>query len=182
MTRARPAVLLLALLALAACDQEQMGKHGRYKPYEKSEELPGGTTAQPPPPGTVARDGFIGPRAPRPKTSMALLQRGRVLFDGICAPCHSRLGDGEGIVVQRGFPHPPTFHQARLRDAPDEHFYDVITQGYGLMYAYANRVAPEDRWAVTAYIRALQLSQNSRLADLPDDLRQKLGPAATEPK
>jgi mono/diheme cytochrome c family protein len=171
---------IVALLALAACDQRQMGEHGRYKPYEKSDELPGGREAQHPPPGTVARDDFIGPRAPKPKTTMALLRRGQALYNGICAPCHSRLGDGDGIVVRRGFPHPPTYHQARLRDAPDSHFYDVITDGYGLMYAYGNRVAPEDRWAVIAYIRALQVSQDSKLADLPADLRQRLGAGGKE--
>ncbi len=165
MTAARTLVVFALALALAACGQEQMAKHGRQKPYE-------GAEARHPPAGTVAREDFLGPRAPKPRTTMALLQRGHVLFDGICAPCHSRLGDGDGIVVRRGFPNPPTFHQARLRDAPDTLFYDTITNGYGIMYSYANRIAPADRWAVTAYIRALQLSQDAKLADLPADLRR----------
>ncbi len=97
------------VLALGGCGQNQMANHGRSKPYERAE-------ARHPPAGTVAREDHIGPRAPKPKTTLALLTRGQTLFDGICAPCHSRLGDGDGIVVRRGFPNPPTFHQDRLRD------------------------------------------------------------------
>ncbi len=171
-----------ATLALAGCGQNQMAKHGRAKPYEKTASLPHGRESLQPPPGTVARDDFIGLRAPKPKTTMALLQRGQVLFDGICAPCHSRLGDGDGIVVRRGFPNPPTFHQARLREAPDTLFYDVITNGYGIMYPYYNRIRPADRWAVTAYIRALQLSQDAKLADLPPELRHELPTAKGDAK
>jgi mono/diheme cytochrome c family protein len=91
-----------------------------------------------------------------------LLARGQQRFDIYCAPCHSRAGDGDGMIARRGFPHPPSYHQPRLREAPDRHFYDVMTNGYGIMRSYADRVPPEDRWAIVAYVRALQLSQNPR--------------------
>jgi mono/diheme cytochrome c family protein len=102
---------------------------------------------------------------PLPITA-ALLTRGRERFDIFCAPCHSRAGDGEGMVAQRGFPAPPSFHIDRLRNAPDSHFYQVISDGYGVMYPYADRVPPQDRWAIIAYIRALQLSQHAPVAAL----------------
>ena len=98
-------------------------------------------------------------RIPYPMT-MALLARGEERFAIYCAPCHSPLGDGDGMVARRGFPHPPSYHTDRLRAAPDRHFFDVITQGYGVMASYADRVSPQDRWAIVAYIRALQLSQD----------------------
>ncbi|HET7401270.1 MAG TPA: cytochrome c, partial [Usitatibacter sp.] len=100
---------------------------------------------------------------PYPVT-LALLQRGQERYGIYCVPCHSPLGDGDGMVARRGFPHPPSYHIDRLRRAPDRHFYDVITNGYGVMYAYGDRVAPPDRWAIVAYIRALQRSQGARLA------------------
>ena len=86
-----------------------------------------------------------------------------------CTPCHSELGDGRGMIVQRGFPPPPSYHIERLRQAPVQHFYDVITNGYGAMYSFAERVQPADRWAIAAYIRALQRSQNASVADVPPD-------------
>jgi mono/diheme cytochrome c family protein len=91
----------------------------------------------------------------------ALLARGRERFEIYCVPCHSPLGDGDGLIARRGFPHPPSYHVERLRRAPDRHFYDVMTDGYGVMYSYADRIAPRDRWAIVAYIRALQLSQDA---------------------
>ena len=105
---------------------------------------------------------------------MALLERGQQRFDIYCSPCHSRVGDGNGMIVQRGFPHPPSYFAEYLMKAPNQHFYDVITHGYGAMYPYATRVAPADRWAIIAYIRALQASENARLADVPADKRQSL--------
>jgi mono/diheme cytochrome c family protein len=98
-----------------------------------------------------------------PRVTLSLLQRGQERYRIDCTPCHSELGDGRGMVVQRGFPAPPTYHSERLRDAPTQHFYDVITQGYGAMYSFAGRVSPSDRWAIAAYIRALQLSQHPPL-------------------
>lgn len=102
------------------------------------------------------------------------LERGRERFDIYCSPCHSVAGDGDGMIVRRGFPSPPSYHTDRLRNAPDAHFYSVITNGYGMMYSYADRVAPDDRWAIVAYIRALQLSQNARLDDVPPERRAAL--------
>jgi mono/diheme cytochrome c family protein len=105
------------------------------------------------------------------------LERGHERFDIYCSPCHSVAGDGDGMVARRGFPHPPSYHTERLRNAPDAHFYSVITNGYGMMYSYADRIAPADRWAIVAYIRALQLSQNARLDDVPPEHRADLGKA-----
>jgi len=100
---------------------------------------------------------------PYPVT-LQLLERGKERFGIYCEPCHSPLGDGDGMIARRGFPHPPSYHIARLRSAPDRHFYDVMTNGYGIMYSYADRVTPEERWAIVAYIRALQRSQGAQLA------------------
>src|SRR6185312_14393767 len=102
---------------------------------------------------------------PYPVTA-SLLARGRQRFDIYCAPCHGALGDGDGYIVRRGFPSPPSYHIARLRNAPDRYFVDVMTNGYGLMYSYADRVSPADRWAIVAYIRALQASQHAAVAAL----------------
>lgn len=110
---------------------------------------------------------------PLPVT-LATLERGRERFDIYCSPCHSRAGDGDGMVVRRGFPNPPSYHTDRLRKAPDAHLYSVITNGYGAMYSYGDRVDAPDRWAIVAYIRALQLSQNARLSDVPDAQRTEL--------
>ncbi len=94
-----------------------------------------------------------------------LLMRGRERYEIYCAVCHADTGDGKGVIVQRGFPQPPSLHEQRLRDAPVGYFIDVITNGYGAMYSYASRVSPEDRWAIAAYIRALQLSQDAAIND-----------------
>jgi|SRR5579883_213345 mono/diheme cytochrome c family protein len=102
------------------------------------------------------------------------LERGRERFEIYCAPCHGRTGEGNGLIVQRGYPAPPSYHIDRLRNAPVGHFYDVMTQGYGVMYSYAQRVEPMDRWAIAAYIRVLQQSHNSTLADVPADQRAAL--------
>jgi mono/diheme cytochrome c family protein len=110
---------------------------------------------------------------PLPITARTLA-RGRERFDIYCSPCHSVVGDGDGMIVRRGFPSPPSYHTDRLRNAPDAHFYGVITNGYGMMYSYADRVAPDDRWAIVAYIRALQLSQYARIADVPAGRRDQL--------
>lgn len=103
-----------------------------------------------------------------------VLERGQERFNIFCSPCHGRVGDGGGMIVQRGFRRPPSYHIDRLRKAPVGHFYDVITHGFGSMYDYADRVAPRDRWAIIAYIRALQLSQDATLADVPPGQRPQL--------
>jgi mono/diheme cytochrome c family protein len=109
-----------------------------------------------------------------PPLTLALLQRGQQRFRIYCTPCHSELGDGNGMVVQRGFPHPPSYMEDRLVKAPTRHFYDVMTDGHGVMYSFAGRISPHDRWAIAAYIRALQLSQHVAAADLPAADRQAL--------
>ena len=111
---------------------------------------------------------------PPPPVTEALLLRGQERFRIDCTPCHSELGDGQGMIVQRGFSPPPSYHIDRLRQAPPQHFYDVITNGHGAMYSFAQRVAPADRWAIVAYIRALQRSQDTRLSDLSDAERAQL--------
>ncbi len=102
---------------------------------------------------------------PAPVTP-ALLERGRERYDIYCAPCHSVTGDGDGMAVRRGFPQPSTLHSEKMRNATDTHLYDVITYGYGVMYPFEDRIALRDRWALVAYLRALQLSRHARLADL----------------
>jgi mono/diheme cytochrome c family protein len=165
----RHAIAVASLaIALAACDN--MANQPKRLPYE----LPYGAEANwpaLPPPDIVAHD---EKPAPVPPVTMALLERGQQRFDIYCSPCHSKVGDGHGTIVERGFPAPPSYYTARLRDAPNQHFYDVITHGYGAMYSYADRVAPEDRWAIIAYIRALQASASAQIADLPPDKRQTL--------
>jgi mono/diheme cytochrome c family protein len=157
-------------ISLAACDN--MANQPKLKPYE----LPYGSALHWPitrPPHVVARSDLLHPPGP-PALTMALLQRGQQRFDIYCAPCHGRLGDGSGIIAQRGFPHPPSYHIDRLRNAPSQHFYDVITHGYGVMYPYADRVDPADRWAIVAYIRALQASASVPIADVPPAKRSGL--------
>jgi mono/diheme cytochrome c family protein len=167
----RLGIALVSLtIGLAACDN--MANQARRNPYE----LPYGAQANWPvtPLATaIARDEPLKPPSPPPVT-MALLERGRERFDINCSPCHGRLGDGHGMIVQRGFPKPPSYSIDRLRAEPTRHFYDVITHGYGIMYSYADRVEPADRWAIAAYIRALQASANASMSDVPADKRTAL--------
>jgi mono/diheme cytochrome c family protein len=111
----------------------------------------------------------------------ALLKRGRERFDIHCSVCHGRTGDGNGMIVRRGFPKPPSMHIERLRNAPAGYLFDVATNGLGAMPSYAGRIDVGDRWAIVAYIRALQLSQNARIGDVPDDQRQALSRAPSQP-
>lgn len=149
---------LLAALALAGCNN--MVQQPRYDEYEGTSLFPNGLAMQHPPDGVVARE---MPRelaaAQRPPLTKALLERGRERFEIYCAPCHADDGSGNGVIPSRGFPHPPDYRSARLRAAPVSHFYDVMTNGYGVMYSYADRVSPADRWAIAAYIRVLQQAQ-----------------------
>jgi mono/diheme cytochrome c family protein len=114
----------------------------------------------------------------------ALVGRGRERFDTFCAPCHGRTGRGDGMVAQRGFKKPPSYHVDRLRAMPVGYFFDVMTNGFGAMADYSAQIAVEDRWAVAAYVRALQLSQDARSGDVPEDRRAELdaAPAAETPK
>lgn len=161
--------IVVAAIGLTGCDK--MASQPKRLPFE----LPFGAQSDRwpalPPAGIVARD---DQPVPLPPVTLALLQRGRERYDIYCAPCHSRAGDGNGMIVQRGFPKPPSYFVERLRQASNQHFYDVITHGYGAMFPYAERVAPSDRWAIVAYIRALQASAGGRLADVPADQRQSL--------
>jgi mono/diheme cytochrome c family protein len=155
-------LLLLALLALlalvAGCDDMvDQPKQGAYSP----EVGPG-----PVPSDTVE---FESKNPGAPPLTLSLLKRGQERYHVYCAPCHSELGDGRGIIVQRGFPASASFHGDRLRRAPPGYFVDVMAQGYGIMYSFAERVQPGDRWAIAAYIKALQRSQHASLADLKQD-------------
>lgn len=161
----------------------------RYNPYDPSDFFADGLSARLPVAGTVPRGELtLGPNEllytgkvggqpsesfPFPVT-MELVERGRERFDVFCSPCHGFGGDGDGMIVQRGFRRPPSFHEERLRTAPTGHYFDVITNGFGVMYPYGYRVPPRDRWAIVAYIRALQLSRQAPVADLPDETRAKL--------
>jgi mono/diheme cytochrome c family protein len=140
-------LLACILLLLAGCDD--MTKQRREDAYDKH------TGPAPLPAGIVSHR----PVPPPPVLDAALLQRGQTQYRIFCTPCHSELGDGSGMIVQRGFPAPPSYHIVRLRDAPTAYFVDVITNGRGAMYSFAQRVAPDDRWAIAAYIRALQHSE-----------------------
>ena len=104
----------------------------------------------------------------------AVMARGQERFDIYCAPCHGRTGQGDGMIVRRGYRHPPSLHQDRLRNAPAGHYFDVITNGFGAMPDYAAQVRAEDRWAIVAYVRALQLSEHATLADVPAAERDKV--------
>jgi mono/diheme cytochrome c family protein len=170
---------LLAVLALAGCRQD-MHDQPRFKPLAESDFYADLRAARPPVEGTVARgqlheDSYLytgkfgnnpGDYMPFP-VSGEVLARGRERFNIYCAPCHSRLGDGNGVIVQRGFRAPPSYHSERLRKAPLGYFFDVMTNGFGAMPEYASEIPPRDRWAIVAYIRALQLSQGARMGDVP---------------
>jgi mono/diheme cytochrome c family protein len=108
------------------------------------------------------------------EVTMEVLARGQERYEIFCSPCHDRLGNGQGMIVRRGFTPARSFHDPRLRDAPAGHFFQVMTQGFGQMPSYANQLSEHDRWAVIAYIRALQLSRNARLDQLPPEDRAKM--------
>ena len=178
MAKLRKFLGLGLLLVLAGCRQE-MYDQSRVKPLAQSDFYSDLRTARPQVEGTVARGqlhedeyfytgkigGNPGDYMPFPVTE-EVLARGHERFNIYCAPCHSRLGDGNGMVPQRGFKHPPTYHQDRLRKVPLGYFFDVMTNGFGVMPDYTTQIAPRDRWCIVAYIRALQLSQNATPADV----------------
>ena len=177
-----------AVLAAGAfgCRQD-MHDQPRYEPLEASKFFADGMASRQLPEGTVARGhlgedvafttgkdaaGNVVAELPVPATKQ-LLERGHQCFDIYCSACHGRLGDGHGMAVRRGFKQPPSFHIDRLRDSPPGYFFDVMTNGFSTMSSYASQVPPEDRWAIAAYIRALQLSQQVKLRDLPAEERQR---------
>ena len=175
MSRTIPiSILILAAVSLAGCDQN-MDVQPRYSEYSQAPLFRGGVLRNPPA-GAVARDEFAYDRAitDRPALTAELLDRGRGRFGIFCSPCHGAGGDGDGIIVQRGMPRPTSYHDDRLRGVVDQHFFDVISDGYGAMYSYASRIPPHDRWAIVAYIRALQLSRHASIDDVPLEQRDKL--------
>ena len=190
--KARPSVALrwatiaLVGIVMTGCRLD-MHIQPKYKGLEPSSFFNNGRSERPPVPGTVARgelrtdellytgkiNGQIANVFPFPITQEDL-ERGQQRFDIYCAPCHDYTGSGNGMIVQRGFPPPPSYHIDRLMKAPVGHFFDVMTNGYGTMYSYAARVSPRDRWCIAAYIRALQLSQNAPVSDVPAKELSKL--------
>ena len=176
----------LLLAALAGCRQD-MHNQPKYIPLRESAFFADGSSARPLVDDTVARGTlqddsafFTGKSGtalvdtlPIPLTR-ALLDRGEQRFNIYCAPCHDRAGTGRGMIVRRGYKQPPSYHIDRLRQAPIGHFFDVMTNGFGAMPDYRAQIQPRDRWAIAAYIRALQLSQNARQADVAPGDQPKL--------
>jgi hypothetical protein len=183
---------LVALLLLAACND--MSDQAKYEPLEANLFFPDRRASRPLPEGVVPRrDPGLGSGAaeneaeynPRSEAgelldsfpfvvTLEVLERGQERYNIFCAPCHGLDGAGQGMIVQRGFPPPPSLHDERLRQAPAGYYYEVIRDGFGQMYAYDYRVKSPDRWAVIAYIRALQLSQNATLEDVPAEEQERL--------
>ncbi len=169
---------LIAVAGLAGCRRD-MQDQPRYRPLRPSGFFGDRRSERPLVDGTVARGQLRDDAAfytgkdnsrlvtdfPFPITA-AVLARGRERYDIYCAPCHDRLGNGLGMVVRRGYRRPPPYHIDRLRTAPNGYFFDVMTNGFGAMPDYAQQVAPGDRWAIVAYIRALQRSQNANIKDV----------------
>lgn len=176
------------LLACSGCRQD-MHVQPRYNPYDPTDFFDDGQSARMPVAGTVPRgelslgpqellytgkvNGVVAEVFPFPVTR-EIMNRGQERFNIYCTPCHGMAGDGDGMIVQRGFRSPPSFHVDRLRTAPAGHFFDVITNGFGVMYPYGSRVPARDRWAIIAYIRALQLSRQASINDVPESERAQL--------
>jgi mono/diheme cytochrome c family protein len=172
--------------ALLGCHTD-MQNQPRYEPLEASTFFEDGMASRPPVDGTVARgqlredEAFYTGREGKQlvarvpiEVDLQVIERGRERFDIYCSRCHGVLGDGHGVIVSRGLRRPPSWHIERLRNAPAGHFFDVITHGFGAMPRYAVQVEPRDRWAIVAYVRALQLSQHASLEDVPDEERRQL--------
>jgi cytochrome c553 len=179
------AVIALALL-LSACGRN-MFEQPRLDPLQASPFFPDGTGQRPLLEGTVSRErggvdpSFFTGQGPTGmltelqfELTVGVLQRGQERYDIFCAVCHGYTGEGNGMIVQRGFPRPASFHEQRLLDAPVGYYVSAITNGFGRMFSYASRVPPEDRWAIAAYVKALQLSQNATADDLPEAIRREL--------
>jgi mono/diheme cytochrome c family protein len=193
MAKLRNVLGFVAVLVLAGCRQD-MHDQPRFKPYAQSDFFADLRSERTPVDGTVARGqlhedtyfytGKIGadPGDYMPfAVTQADLERGRERFNIYCAPCHSRVGDGNGMIPQRGYRHPPSYHEQRLRKAPLGYFFDVMTNGFGAMPDYAMQIQPRDRWCIVAYIRALQLSQNATQADAGGQPIPSAAPRFEEP-
>jgi mono/diheme cytochrome c family protein len=186
-------VVVLLALGAAACRQD-MHDAPRYKPLAASDFFADGRASRNLPAGTVARgwlradealytgraNGELLAEFPFPITSPDM-QRGRDRYNIYCTPCHGILGDGQGMVVQRGLRRAASYHQDRLRDEKVGYFYDVVTNGFGAMQGYAEQIPVRDRWLIVAYVRALQLSQHATMAEVPADRQNDLdNPPATK--
>ncbi len=182
----RRSAVFIAVMGLTGCHRD-MRDQPRYEPLEASEVFADGQSTRPFIAGTVARGTLHPDEAFQTgkvkgrfithlpvKLDRRLLERGRERFNIFCSPCHAPTGSGDGMIVQRGFHRPPSFHTARLRDAPVGHFFDVMTDGFGVMPRYGPQILPRDRWAIVAYIRTLQHSQNALIDDVPQPDRQRL--------
>jgi cytochrome c553 len=189
----RPVVAIVAVsVVLAACRQD-MHDAPRYDPLEASAFFPNGSAARTLVANTVPRgflredellytgkvSGQFANTFPMAVTA-DVMARGQERYNVFCSPCHGRTGTGNGMIVQRGFRQPPSYHEQRLREAPAGYFYDVMTNGFGAMQDYAAQVPVADRWAIAAYIRALQLSHSATVADVPADRRGDLDRPAQE--
>ena len=185
-------ILAIALVFISGCDVVplHMRQQPYYRPLVPSTLFENGAASRPLPPHTVPRgewgammmdeafftgqvNGEFVETIPIEVNRETLL-RGQERFNVFCSPCHGRVGNGEGMIVQRGFQQPPSFHLDRVRQQPDGYYYDVISNGFGAMYSYGSRVRPADRWAIVAYIRALQLSQDFPVDLLSEEERQQL--------
>jgi mono/diheme cytochrome c family protein len=186
---ASPSRLVAALggaacvLLLAGCSLKQdMALQPYDRPLTPSDFFTDGRSERPLVENTVARGSLANDALSVSKDSNAfplpvnqeLLERGEGRYKIFCTPCHGIQGDGNGMVAMRGMKHPPTFHDDRLRKSPNGYFYDVITNGFGAMYGYSAQIPPRDRWAIVAYVRALQLSRNVKASELSPELREKL--------
>jgi mono/diheme cytochrome c family protein len=179
-------VSLWLILFFVSCRQD-MHDQPKFIPLRESTFFADQRSARPIVAGTVARgqlnddtllhtgkvNGTDATMFPFP-VDQRVMARGQERFNIFCSPCHGRTGQGDGMVVRRGYRHPPSYHQDRLREAPVGHFFDVMTNGFGAMPDYAAQITAEDRWAIAAYIRALQLSEHARLADVPEADRRRL--------
>jgi len=175
----------IGFLALAGCNytlRQDMANQPRENPLSPSNFFQDGRSARPIIENTVTRGSIENDKLTVPKESnafplpltMELLKRGEDRYDIFCSPCHGLQGDGQGMVTLRGMKHPPSYHQERLRNEPNGYLYDVIANGFGAMNGYSAQLTPADRWAIVAYVRALQVSRYAHVADLPANLREKL--------
>jgi mono/diheme cytochrome c family protein len=166
----RAALLMLLASSLGACSDQSMTRQPHYGPNAPAPIFANGSAAQTPPAGAVAQDAEAEAEASAvpPPVDLTLLRRGQERFEIFCSPCHGFGGDADGAVVRRGFPRPPSYYDAALMAAPAQLFFDTITNGFGVMYAYGSRIPPRDRWAIIAYIRALQQSRSASMAAAPD--------------
>jgi len=173
-----------ALCLCAGCQylRQDMADQPKNRPLSPSEFFADGRSERPLVENTVARGSIADDPLTVPKDSNAfplpvdwkLLERGEERYNIFCSPCHGLQGDGNGMIAMRGVKRPPSYHQDRLRQSPNGYFYDVITNGFGQMYSYSAQIPPRDRWAIIAYLRALQLSRNAKVAELPAELREKV--------